>query len=536
MTSEERDNQRQENEALKSAKEIAKKKAKSEAKKIILNAIKTAILPVLIVMVKVMAVAFLILGVVALFDSILDGGGTNKDNQDDLISSVRTSSLEAYLKQFSHTGDAPQSSDGMFYKMYGDGVGWPTIGNSDLQWKSHQNSFTCQGKVFDGEEEKTVENVKDYVNGFLTKGSDEKYTKDEVDAMNIYIEKELVDKVGDEVREGVYNYVISYTNSIELSQQQLYALTAIAYNFGHLPERNGYTFVTVFEKATSQYEINSWEFNRFIWDNWWCKLEGGASVHIPSRDAQFETYVKGVYNFASESDAGEVFARKYYIYYTQAQINAISYAPNLSITRNSSNEEEIFTYNEKSYGGYDGEFLEAAGYRFPHYIQTNYQRRYGPSNIADSGCGPTSMAMILAGFCDDTSITPVTFVDSMEDYYGSENYSAYFSTVENQRGSIYSGLCNSDLLTKYYNCKSTCVGSDNQALEALQSGKAVIGREEGHILAVLPVPDDYKAQGYQFYVLDSFRGHNGPFKSRSDFISSTSATMFEFMYIIEPIE
>ena len=106
MTSEERDNQRQENEALKSAKEVAKKKAKSEAKKIILNAIKTAILPVLIVMVKVMAVAFLILGVVALFDSILDGGGTNKDNQDDLISSVRTSSLEAYLKQFSHTGAA----------------------------------------------------------------------------------------------------------------------------------------------------------------------------------------------------------------------------------------------------------------------------------------------------------------------------------------------------------------------------------------------------------------------------------------------
>ena len=124
------------------------------------------------------------LGVVALFDSILDGGGTNKDNQDDLISSVRTSSLEAYLKQFSHTGDAPQSSDGMFYKMYGDGVGWPTIGNSDLQWKSHQDSFACQGKVFDGEEEKTVENVKDYVNGFLTRGSNATYTNEEVSAQN----------------------------------------------------------------------------------------------------------------------------------------------------------------------------------------------------------------------------------------------------------------------------------------------------------------------------------------------------------------
>lgn len=533
MTSEERDNQRQENEALKSAKEVAKKKAKSEAKKIILNAIKTAILPVLIVMVKVMAVAFLILGVVALFDSILDGGGTNKDNQDDLISSVRISSLEAYLKQFSHTGDAPQSSDGMFYKMYGDGVGWPTIGNSDLQWKSHQDSFACQGKVFDGEEEKTVENVKDYVNGFLTRGSNATYTNEEVSAMNIYIEKELVDKVGDEVREGVYNYVISYTNSIELSQQQLYALTAIAYNFGHLPERNGYTFVTVFEKAASQYEINSWEFNRFIWDNWWCKLEGGASVHIPSRDAQFETYVKGVYNFASESDAGEAFARKYYIYYTQAQINAISYAPNLSITRNSSNEEEIFTYEEKTNsGGFDGEFLTAAGYKFPHYLQNNFARKYGTSDIPTSGCGPTSMAMILAGFCDDTSITPVTYVDTLEEYFGS-NYKSYYWPGE---GSVYSGICNSDLLTKYYNCKSTIVGSTEQALAALENGKAVIGSEKGHILAVLPLSDEYKEQGYKFYVLDSARGHNGPFKSVSHFISSTSAAFLNFHYIIEPIK
>lgn len=533
MTSEERDNQRQENEALKSAKEVAKKKAKSEAKKIILNAIKTAILPVLIVMVKVMAVAFLILGVVALFDSILDGGGTNKDNQDDLISSVRTSSLEAYLKQFSHTGDAPQSSDGMFYKMYGDGVGWPTIGNSDLQWKSHQDSFACQGKVFDGEEEKTVENVKDYVNGFLTRGSNATYTNEEVSAMNIYIEKELVDKVGDEVREGVYNYVISYTNSIELSQQQLYALTAIAYNFGHLPTRNGYTFVTVFEKAASQYEINSWEFNRFIWDNWWCKVAGGASVHIPSRDAQFETYVKGVYNFASESDAGEVFARKYYIYYTQAQINAISYAPDLPITRSSSNEEEIFTYEERANsGGYDGEFLIAEGYRFPHYLQKDYARKYGTSDIPTSGCGPTSMAMILAGFCNDTSITPVTYVDTLEEYYGS-NYKSYYWPGE---GSVYSGICNTDLLTKYYNCRATAVGSTSQALDALKNGKAIIGSEYGHILAVLPLPDKYKDQGYMFYVLDSARGHNGPFKSVSHFISSTSAQFLNFHYIIEPIK
>lgn len=524
--------QKDEQQIAEEVKRKAKKNAEKQAKKVFLNTIKAAIVPILIKLASVIGIALAVLGAIAAINSILNGGKVDSDGQGELISAVRGSSLEAYLKQFSHSGDAPQSSDGRFYKMYGDGVGWPTIGNADLQWKSFQNSFACQGKVFDGEEEKTVENVRDYVNGFLTRGSDATYDKAEVDAMNIYIEKELVDKVGRAARETIYNTVVNETNAIELSQQQLYALTAIVYNFGHLPQRNGYTFVAVFEKAASQYEVNSWEFNRFIWDNWWCKLEGGSGVHIPARDAQFETYVKGVYDFASESDAGEAFARKYYIYYTQAQINAISYAPKLSITRSSSNEEEIFTYEEKSCGGYDGEFLVAAGYRFPHYLQKDYARKYGTSDIPTSGCGPTSMAMILAGFCNDTSITPVTYVDTLEEYYGS-NYKNYYSPGE---GSVYAGICNTDLLSKYYNCRATYVSSDSQALQALKNGKAVIACETGHILAILPLPNEYLDQGYAFYVLDSFRGHNGPFKSRGNFISSTSATSLEFKYIIEPIK
>lgn len=533
MTTEEQGNERQENEALKSVKEVAKKEAKKQTKKIVWNAIKAAILPVLLVMVKIIAIALLVLGFIAAINTILNGGGSNGDGQEGYISSYRASSLEAYLKQFSHSGEAPQSSDGMFYKMYGDGAGWLTIGTSDLQWDSHKDKFACQGKVFNGESVQTVENVRDYVNGFLTKGSDAEYTKEEVDEMNIYIEKELVDRVGKETRESIYNYVVSYTESIELSQQQLYALTAIYYNFGHMPTRNGYTFVTVFEAAAKEYEINSWKFNRFIWDNWWCDLKGGGGGHITSRDAQFETYVKGVYNFASESDAGEVFDRKHYIYYTQEQIDAISYAPDLPITRNSSNEEEIFTYVERANtGGYDGEFLQAAGYSFPHYLQSNFAGQYGTSDIPTSGCGPTSMAMILAGFCDDTSITPNTYVDTMNEYFNND-YTAYY---EPGAGSRYAGICNNELLNKYYHCRATYVSSDAQALQAIREGKAIIAAETGHILAILPLPDQYLDQGYAFYVLDSFRGHNGPFRSRAEFINTTTATSLEFKYIIEPIK
>lgn len=352
MTTEERENERQENEALKSAKEIAKKKNKDKLQKIIWNAIKAALVPIFLFLLKLLIIIFAIIGILALIVSVFDNNNkninNNRDNYYDLRESGKISNLQAYLRQFSHEGEAPMSSDGKYYKMYGDGVGWPTIGNADLQWKSHQSKFARPGKVLQNGEEKTVENVQNYVNGFLTRGSDAEYSNDEIEAMNIYVEKELVDEIGSSVCETYYNTVLNSIGSIELSDQQLFALTAISYNFGHLPDRNGYTFEKVYFAGAAQYEINSWEHNRFIWDNWWSYLGGGAAGHIPARDAAFETYVKGVYDF-STSPAGTVFNRSYYIYYTQEQLDMFDYAPNKPITRdinNQTHEIEIFTYNE----------------------------------------------------------------------------------------------------------------------------------------------------------------------------------------------
>lgn len=256
--------------------------------------------------------------------------------------------LSSYLRQFSHSGEAPQSVDGKYYLLYGDGKGWPTIGNADLQWASHHRKFNKKGKILQNGKEKEVKNVEEYVNSFLTKGVEsDAYSDSEVYNMQVYIDKALVDEIGDSIWDGFYKGVKSDTDGLNLSKQQLYPLVAIAGNFGSLPERNGYTFRQVYMAGAKKYEINSWEHNKFIWDNWWAYLGGGAAGHIPARDAAFETYVKGVYDF-SQSDAGDVFGRKYYIYYTQQQINNFSYAPSKTITRNSSNEKEIFTYEEKS--------------------------------------------------------------------------------------------------------------------------------------------------------------------------------------------
>lgn len=287
-------------------------------------------------------------GVTSLDGSIFEIGDFN-------TATSRSLDLAKYLRQFSHSGEAPQSSDGKYYLMYGDGVGWPTIGNADIQWKSHYTSFAVPGKVLENGVEKNVSDVCAYVNSKLSRGPTEKYTKEEINALQIYIEKELVDSIGENIVSVYYNETVKFTAGLNLSRQQLYALTTINYNFGYFPVRNGKTFVQVYQEGAALYEINSWEHNRYIWDNWWSCIGGGAAGHIPARDAAFETYVKGVFDFSS-SQAGTVFGRKYYIYYTKEQLAKFDYAPNKPITRTSANEEEIFTY----VAGLGGSILEVA--------------------------------------------------------------------------------------------------------------------------------------------------------------------------------
>ena len=531
---------RQNSLAEKSGKEIFKKQAKKDAKKRAIKAIiKMVAAKVQAILLPTLIASAIGAVIISAFVSIIDGElerqsvYSEKKNE-----GVRALSLREYLVQFSHSGSAPQSDDGRFYKMYSDAPssGWPTIGDSDLQWKSHQSKFACKGKVKKSNGENTESNVQDYVNSILTRGADVKYSQAEIDGMEIYIEKTLVDKIGQEVAEGYYQAVENDVEGLTLSEQQLFALTAIRYNFGHLPTRNGYTFKEVYEEGAGLYSINSWEHMKYIWDNWWSYIGGGKSGHIPSRDAAFETYVKGIYDF-TYSEAGEVFGRNRYIYYTQEQLDRLAESldegesvPDKPIYRTDDNEQEIFTYNELSSGKFDGETITAAGYTFPHYLQKNYSRAYGSSTIKAAGCGPTSMAMILAGICNDPSITPVTFVDNMYEFY--KNWRVFYLPGA---GSYWGPLCRNDFLEKYYNCKSTAITSMQQLIDAVAADKCVIGAEKGHILAIIPLPDEYKAGGYTFFVLDSARGHSGAFKSLEDFKKTTGAEMLVPHYIIEPI-
>lgn len=323
----------------------------------------------------------------------------------DSLSSTSIGGLADYLRQFSHTGEAPQSPDGKYYKMYDDTVGWPTIGNADIQWKSWHSKFNVPGKALENGQEIDLENIESYVGTKLPNGHTAKYGAGVVDSLQIYIDKESVDKAGNEILEVHLNQVKAKTTGLDLSKQQLWALTAIAMNFGHLPVRDGKSFKDVYQEGAALYGINSWQHNRYVWDNWWCKLGGGASGHIPARDAAFETYVKGVYNF-SQSSGGEVFGRTKYIYYTSGQLSRFSYAPNKPVTRTAANEQEIFTYEERS-GGELGS-TDISGYNFQTYTSSNgktyiwYLQNYGPWTGQTSGSGYT---MAAAGcYCTAASI------------------------------------------------------------------------------------------------------------------------------------
>ena len=80
-------------------------------------------------------------------------------------------------------------------------------------------------------------------------------------------------------------------------------------------------------------------------------------------------------------------------------------------------------------------------------------------------------------------------------------------------GIINTATYDKKLLETYYGLTSEPTETTEEALEALKNGNPVIGYEQGHILAFVPVNEEEKQQGYLLRVLDSKRGHDGIYKS-----------------------
>lgn len=270
------------------------------------------------------------------------------------LSEYSNVSLEKYLRQFSHgttESNAPKSDDEKYYLMYGDlksSAGYPTIGNSDIQWASHYQRFNKSGFVLENKVEKEVPNVAEYVRQKLGGSNAYKGTDAEIRAKQIYINIELVDSVGEEIRNETIGYVENEVGDISLSKQQEYALIEIAYARG-VGRLKG--FRETYEAAAKKYEIDSEEFNMYIWDNWWYNNGVESALgKIKGQDASFETYVKGTFDFSKPYEPSwmgaqgtNIFDRKYMLFYTKAQLAELK-NPSVKTARESGDTTEIFTY------------------------------------------------------------------------------------------------------------------------------------------------------------------------------------------------
>ncbi len=108
MTKDELEDQKLENEAMKTAKEKAKKESKKQIQKIIWHAVKAAVIPFIILFAKIMAVVLLVCVVVSLFQSILnfddnDNSSTTTDQEYTSSASEQTGGIDVTAEDWQLT-------------------------------------------------------------------------------------------------------------------------------------------------------------------------------------------------------------------------------------------------------------------------------------------------------------------------------------------------------------------------------------------------------------------------------------------------
>lgn len=108
MTKDELEDQKLENEAMKTAKEKAKKESKKQIQKIIWHAVKAAVIPFIILFAKIMAVVLLVCVVVTLFQSILnfddnDNSSTTTDQEYTSSASEQTGEIDVTAENWQLT-------------------------------------------------------------------------------------------------------------------------------------------------------------------------------------------------------------------------------------------------------------------------------------------------------------------------------------------------------------------------------------------------------------------------------------------------
>lgn len=191
---------------------------------------------------------------------------------------------------------------------------------------------------------------------------------------------------------------------ISLSTKQEYALKLMEC----LYENSTIDFVKIYKEGLKHYTENSFEHNRYIWDNWWSKMpnqdfEDGVTCNVSKIvicDKAFETYVKAKYIFSS-TDLSEI------TYYTQQQLEACKEDHSkFKVTRTTENEKIIFAGPTKvTVNGIQLETYTSGktGRTYTWYYQNEGDWADDWSTVnncsfADGGCYCTTISIIASGY------------------------------------------------------------------------------------------------------------------------------------------
>lgn len=128
--------------------------------------------------------------------------------------------------------------------------------------------------------------------------------------------------------------------------------------------------------------------------------------------------------------------------------------------------------------------------KFTYYNQQDYDDKYGKYTIAEAGCGPTSMAMILT-YLTGEEVTPIEAAEWSEEhkYVNGGTYFGYFSAISDEYGLDYTEYTESsgDRITEEAIC------------EHLRNGEKIIIHmgpgtftNQGHYIVLTGINDDGK--------------------------------------------
>lgn len=198
--------------------------------------------------------------------------------------------------------------------------------------------------------------------------------------------------------------------------------------------------------------------------------------------------------------------------------------------KNENNPLDEGSQEKNDYSGL--ETLKSGKYTYPLYEDQFTSEKYdeiiyGTEPMSIGGCGVFSSAMLIAGLTNNLSVTPEYHVNKIEEYFPS-TYSYYSDSV----GSLYPGIWTSDFLEKTYGIES--IDSDYGSPEQhLNQGYPIIAGIYGHMLAVIPAPENEKSKGNNIFVLDSTGKRTGPYVDSDDFYNTWGTELY-YIYLLKP--